>query len=116
MGLTRSEGEVHAGIAWSIRVVRLIRCILDPPINHRARIHHANHGRNPRRRGVTAALGAMRNSRHSDVSGTEPFPGNLQERHSDVGADLVYRDGSTLISLSASASRAAALGEWSRRT
>ena len=29
-----------AEIAWLIRVIRLIRCTIDPQINHKAQINH----------------------------------------------------------------------------
>jgi hypothetical protein len=82
-----------------------------PPINRKARIRHANCGHNRRRCGVMATLGAMRNSRHSGGSGTEPEPRNPSETRRGVGADrgCQGRD-PALVSLSTSPSRTAAVG------
>ena len=54
------SGEGCPGLAWLIRVMRLIEGLIVHRINHGARINHANCSRSPRRPQVTVTIGAMR--------------------------------------------------------
>jgi hypothetical protein len=47
------SSETPVQLTWLIRVMRLIRWTIDPPINHEARINHVNKARPPGPRAVT---------------------------------------------------------------